>query len=156
MSKAAGSRGKMRKIIITVLCTAFIMGSFSVAYGSQPVSVTVNGKPVVSETPAIIVSDRTMLPFRAVFNALGVADESIRWNPNSKSIEVWTQKKYIFLAIGSNFALINENASDNMVQLDAPPYIEMGRTMVPVRFVAEALGANVDWQEKSRTVIITK
>ena len=43
-----------------------------------------------------------------------------------------------------------------MVQLDAPPYIEMGRTMVPVRFVAEALGANVDWQEKSRTVIITK
>ena len=132
------------------------MGSYSVAYGSQTISVLVNGKPVVAETPAVIVSDRTMLPFRAVFNALGVPDNSIRWNPNSKSIEVWAQKKYIFLAIGSNFALINDGISDSMVQLDAPPYIEMGRTMVPVRFVAETLGADVTWQEKSRTVIITK
>ena len=132
------------------------MGSYSVAYGSQTISVLVNGKPVVAETPAVIVSDRTMLPLRAVFNALGVPDNSIRWNPNSKSIEVWAQKKYIFLAIGSNFALINDGISDSMVQLDAPPYIEMGRTMVPVRFVAETLGADVTWQEKSRTVIITK
>ena len=132
------------------------MGSYSVAYGSQTISVLVNGKPVVAETPAVIVSDRTMLPFRAVFNALGVPDNSIRWNPNSKSIEVWAQKKYIVLAIGSNFALINDGISDSMVQLDAPPYIEMGRTMVPVRFVAETLGADVTWQEKSRTVIITK
>jgi hypothetical protein len=146
----------MKKIALIVLSITCIMGSYSVAYGSQTISVLVNGKPVVAETPAVIVSDRTMLPFRAVFNALGVPDNSIRWNPNSKSIEVWAQKKYIFLAIGSNFALINDGISDSMVQLDAPPYIEMGRTMVPVRFVAETLGADVTWQEKSRTVIITK
>jgi hypothetical protein len=146
----------MKKIALIVLSITCIMGSYSVAYGSQTISVLVNGKPVVAETPAVIVSDRTMLPFRAVFNALGLPDNSIRWNPNSKSIEVWAQKKYIFLAIGSNFALINDGISDSMVQLDAPPYIEMGRTMVPVRFVAETLGADVTWQEKSRTVIITK
>jgi hypothetical protein len=146
----------MRKIIITVLCVAFIIGSFSVAYGSQPVSVLVDGKPVVAETSAAIVSGRTMLPFRAVFNALGVSDNSIRWNASSRSIEVWSHNKYIFLAIGSTFAIVNDGITDHMVLLDAAPYIEVGRTMVPVRFVAETLGADVQWEESSRTVIITK
>ena len=56
------------------------------------------------------------------------------------------------MQIGSTKAIIN----NKVVNLDAPPEIKDGRTFVPIRFVSEALGATVDWNEKTRTVMITR
>lgn len=136
----------------SVIILALLVLSGSAAFAGDDVTVLVNGKKVVSDVPAAIVSDRTMLPFRAVFNALGVKDDSIKWDQNSRSIEVNSGGKYIFLAVGSPGALIG----DTLITLDAVPYIENSRTFVPVRFVSEALGANVKWDENTRTVTITK
>lgn len=62
-------------------------------------------------------------------------------------------KLVIKLNIGQNVALVN----DEPVQLDAPPYIQAGtgRTMIPIRFVSEILGAKVSWSSPTRQVIIT-
>ncbi len=136
----------------SVIILALLVLSGSAAFAGDDVTVLVNGKKVVSDVPAAIVSDRTMLPFRAVFNALGVEDDAIKWNQNSRSIEVNSGGKYIFLAVGSPGALVD----DALITLDALPYIENSRTFVPVRFVSEALGANVKWDENTRTVTITK
>ncbi|GAB1477380.1 hypothetical protein MASR2M70_22180 [Bacillota bacterium] len=141
----------MKRIIMTIIITAIIAAAPAV-YGDGGVKVYVNGKEVVSDVPAAIVSGRTMLPFRAVFNALGVGDDSIKWNRDSKSIEVSKEGKYIFLAVGSSGAIFN----DNLITLDAAPYIENGRTLVPVRFVSEALEAKVEWNDKTQVVKITK
>lgn len=141
----------MKKSIILILAAMIIVAAPAV-YADSAIKVYVNGKQVVSDVPAAIVSGRTMLPFRSVFNALGVGDDSIKWDQNSKSIEVSIGGKYIFLAVGSSGAIAN----DNLISLDAVPYIENGRTLVPVRFVSEALGATVKWNEKTRVVTITK
>ena len=122
------------------------------AYGADEVAVYVNGTQVVSDAPAEIVAGTTMLPFRSIFNALGVSDDSIKWNPTSKSIEVNTGGQYIFLMIGNTGALRN----DTLITLNAVPYIKDGRTFVPVRFISEALGASVVWNDKTKTVTITK
>lgn len=141
----------MKKIILTAIMIAMIF-STSAVYGGNNITVMVNGKQVVSDTPAVIVSGTTMLPFRAIFNALGVDDNSIKWNQSSKSIEVRSGGKYIFLVIGNPGAVLD----DKLITLNAAPYIENGRTMVPVRFVSESLGADVQWDQKTKTVTVTK
>ena len=142
----------MKKKFLAALLIIMVFSTSSAVYGGNNITVLVNGKQVVSDTPAVIVSGTTMLPFRAIFNTLGVDDNSIKWNQNSKSIEVRSGGKYIFLVIGNPGAVLN----DKLVTLNAAPYIESGRTMVPVRFVSESLGANVQWDQKTKTVTITK
>ena len=134
-------------VILMLLC------SMTTVYGADEIKVIVNGRQVVSDVAAVISpSGSTMLPFRSIFNALGVSDESIKWNPNSKSIEVRSGNQYIFLLIGNTGALIN----DSFITLNAAPYIENSKTLVPVRFVSEALGADVQWNKETKTVTITK
>jgi len=135
-------------ILVVLLVFAFIMG----ASAQTAITVKVNGSNIVSDTPAVITNGSTMLPLRAVSNALGVKDADIQWNESSKSIEIRSEGKYIFLAVGAMGAIVD----DGMVTLNAAPYIQNGRTMVPVRFVSEAMGANVDWDNSTKTVSITK
>jgi hypothetical protein len=92
-----------------------------------------------------------MLPFRSILNALGVDNESITWDAGSRSIEIHHNGNYIFLLIGSDFALANNKP----ITLDVAPLIRDGRTLVPVRFVAEALLATVVWEPQTKTVSIT-
>lgn len=146
------NKGRRIRLFLTVLVIGAVVLSSVTVFAANDVTVYVNGKKVVSEVPATIVNSRTMLPFRAVFNALGVKDDAIKWHQNSRSIEVNSGGKYIFLAVGNSGALVN----DTLVTLDAAPYIKKSRTLVPVRFVSEALGADVQWNEKTRVVTITK
>ncbi|MDD3024520.1 MAG: copper amine oxidase N-terminal domain-containing protein [Syntrophomonadaceae bacterium] len=141
----------MKKNLL-VLIVVMILCSTSPAFAAEEVGVYLNGVKIESAAPAVIISGTTMLPFRSIFNALGVDDSKITWDEKSKSIEVRVDKKYLFLAIGSTGALLN----DSLITLKAAPYIDKSRTYVPVRVVSEALGADVVWEETSRTVQITK
>ncbi len=140
------------KRIFAVVCIIMMLFSMTAVYADDSIKVVVNGTQVTSDVPAVIVSGTTMLPFRAIFNALGVSDDSIKWNATSKSIEVHSGAQYIFLAIGNTGALVN----DSLVTLTVAPYISSGRTLVPVRFVSESLGADVKWDSTTKTVTITK
>ena len=146
------SKRRRIRLFLAVLVIGAIAFSSVLSFAADDVTVYVNGKKVVSDVPATIVNSRAMLPFRAVFNALGVKDDAIIWHQNSKSIEVSSGGKYIFLAVGNSGALVN----DTLVSLDAAPYIKQSRTFVPIRFVSEALGADVKWNAKTRVVTITK
>ncbi len=140
-----------KKLVFLVLLV--IVSVSSTVYAADGVTVMVNGKQVVSDTPAVITdSGSTMLPFRAIFNSLGVNDDEIKWNSQSKSIEVNSGGNYIFLVIGNSGALVN----DKLITLNAAPYIESGKTMVPVRFISESLGAGVQWDKETKTVKISK
>jgi hypothetical protein len=140
-----------RFLTIFLMITILVLPASAVFGADDEITVMVNGARVESDVPAMNVSGSTMLPFRAIFNALGVGDDAIKWNPNSKSIEVRDGNTYIFLVIGSISALVN----DKLITLNAAPYIDNGRTYVPVRFVSEALGAAVDWDKTTKTVKIT-
>ena len=65
---------------------------------------------------------------------------------NNKENKVKTEEK--------NSDLIKINVNDKEVQMDTKPYIENGRTMVPVRFISEALGLKVDWNGEVQKVSI--
>ena len=87
----------------------------------------------------------------SIFNAL-VSDENIVWSEKSQHIEARDGNNYIFMAIGSTGAIVN----NSLITLNTAPYIENGRTMVPVRFVSEALGALVEWDGEKGSVYISR
>ena len=90
-----------------------------------------------------------MLPIRLVAEFLGA---EVTWNGEEKTVTITKEDTTIVITIGQEFAMVNGEA----VQLDAPAYIENGRTFLPLRFVTENLGAEVVWNPADDTVTVHK
>ncbi len=114
---------------------------------------TVNGETRTLDSPPVIKNGRTLLPIRAVVEALGGI---VGWSSSDKKATVSLGKNTIELWIGKPQAKVNgttkwiDDANHKVV-----PEIINGRTMIPLRFVAENLGATVDWNQDTKTVTIT-
>lgn len=107
------------------------------------------GKTKTNDVAPIIRNDRTMLPARFVAEELGA---KVSWNEAERKVTIKKTDVEIILTIDSDIALVNGEEH----KLDSPAFIENDRTYTSVRFIAENLGASVDWNEGSRKVIITK
>ncbi|NMA14339.1 MAG: copper amine oxidase N-terminal domain-containing protein, partial [Clostridia bacterium] len=99
------------------------------------------------EAPPFITAGRTYLPLRFVGEAFGT---QFHWDGVAKKITYQTSQGMVELVIGANTAKIGTET----VQLDAPAQIKNGRTVVPLRFVGESLGASVTWHNETKTVEI--
>lgn len=135
-----------KKIIGYVLVTLIsfsTMATSTEATSIRPVHIPIisNGKALQTDASPIMVNNRILVPFRAIAQTMGA---NVFWNANTKQVTVQKNKKVIFLTVQSSTATMNEQT----VTLDAPPIIYKGRTFVPIRFVAEALDANVQWTGK--------
>jgi peptide/nickel transport system substrate-binding protein/oligopeptide transport system substrate-binding protein len=109
----------------------------------------VNFKEVTLDQPPIIENGRTLVPFRFIGEALGAF---VDWNPSDNTVSYVLEDKNIVLKIGSTTAIVNGKE----YKLDVPPKIlPSGRTVVPVRFIGDAIGAKVDWNSKTKMVTIT-
>ncbi len=137
--------------LILAFCMAFLL---TVTAFAQDITVTVNGTVLETDVPAEIVSGRTMLPMRVIFEELGAR---VTWIEADRLIFATHGDTLLVLQIDNfNMNIQKTGSNENVVvELDAAPYISNSRTMVPVRAVAEALSANVDWIEESWTVVIT-
>ena len=107
----------------------------------------------------IIRNGRTMLPARFVAENLGA---TVDWNADTQTVLISLINSYghsnksIEITIGSENATITEQGNTFNFSLDAPAFIENGRTYVPVRFLSENLYANVFWEESTQTIRILK
>lgn len=112
------------------------------------ISVTVNGNPVQFRGQGPIMSqDRVFVPLRGVFQRMGA---HVDWDPSTQTVTADKGPTHVRLTIGLRTASINGEPTS----LDLPAQIMDGATMVPLRFVSEALGANVDWNAQNQTVMI--
>jgi len=118
----------------------------SVAFAeTADITLKADGKVLETDVPPIIVNDRTLVPVRVVSESSGA---DVEWNSEKRLVTITTDKTEIKLEIDSSEATVN----DKTVNLDAPAQIVSDRTMVPVRFVAEAFGYTVEWDGETRTV----
>jgi len=106
-----------------------------------------DGQALTLDTPPVIISGRTLVPLRPIIEGLG---GGITWVPDTRSVAVDFNGTTLLLQIGNRTAVVNAES----VVMDVPATIMNGRTMLPVRFVSEHLGAEVSWHEPSRTVTI--
>lgn len=109
--------------------------------------MTVNGRVVQLDAAPEIKEGRTFLPLRAIAEAFGA---QVTWVPETQGITVVLGNNQIGLQIGNNTAVVNGN-----VLSIVPPYIKNGRTMVPIRVIAEGFGAQVEWDPVNYIVTIT-
>ncbi len=109
--------------------------------------MTVDGTSVSLDAPPVIRESRTLLPIRAVIEAL---EGSVSWDAAQRKVTVTLGDHTVALWIASRQALVDGVP----VELDVPALIMSSRTFVPLRFVTENLGCTVTWDPVTRTVTI--
>ena len=100
------------------------------------------------DVPPIIVNNRVLVPFRAVFEAL---EMEVEWNDETRTAIGTNDDIRIEIPVDSYTAYINGEP----VELDVPAMLYNARTLVPLRFIAESTGAGVWWSEIMQTVWIS-
>lgn len=136
---------KMRLLLVAILVFSALMGS--IVFAAEPIKVYVDNTRLDMEVTPQIQNGRTLVPLRAIFEALGA---DINWDPVTRTVTGTKDSTVVTLTIDSKTAYINGSPKE----LDVPAVIVSGRTMVPARFIAESLGAVVDWDNDSKTVLV--
>ena len=115
---------------------------------AQSVNLTINGAPVrFTGTQPMVVRGRVMVPLRGVLEQMGAF---VGWDSVTRTVFAQKSGTDVQLPIGSRNATVNGRT----VILDVPAQIIGGSTMVPLRFLSEALGSEVAWDNATRTVMI--
>lgn len=141
----------MKKVIsILSACAIMFAGAHSVS--ADDIKVIVDSKPVTFDQQPVIEDGRTLVPMRAIFEAMGC---EVQWEAASQKITASNSGKTITMNINNVNMRVAEQAGITNVTLDVPPQIYGGRTLVPVRAISEALGANVGWDGNTRTVTVS-
>lgn len=116
---------------------------------AQDIRVTVDGTPVrFDAAQPEMIGGRVMVPLRGIFEQLGA---TVDWNPDNQTILASGNGRHVQLQIGSYDATVN----GRLTTMDVQPQIVEDTTMVPLRFIAQSLGARVDWQPDNDLVAIS-
>ncbi len=119
------------------------------ANAQQPIRVVLNGRPLNFPGAAPDqINGAVMVPMRAVFEALNA---TVDFKPETSTVYANRGTTQIQLTLNSTQAFVNGQPRP----LAVPAQARLGRTLVPLRFVSEALGADVGWNGTTRTVTIT-
>ena len=150
-----------RLFIVAVLAIASISITVNVMSAVDNITVLVNGQEVLfPDQRPVIVEDRTLVPVRGVFEAIGFV---VDWDEET-STALLSDSEGVFnisIRIGEphfNVGVFNPDmpvGHASIVELDVPAQIIGGRTMLPLRAVLESVGYQFDWDETTRTVSIT-
>lgn len=122
-------------------------GAADTEKAADGIKILLNGKAMTFDAEPYIENGTTRVPMRAIFEGLGA---DVDWDSETKAVTAAKGDTVIRLTIGSSTALVNGSESALLV----PAEIKSGRTMVPLRFVSEALGARVDWDGDTKTISI--
>lgn len=115
---------------------------------NSPINLYVNGTQIQNlESPPVVLDGHTMVPARGVFESIGAV---INWNGVSRSVYIGYNQDLIILEVNNNLA----NFNGERLKMDMEARLVNERVMIPVRFVSEALGYEVSWDESTRTVHI--
>ncbi len=120
---------------------------------AEDITILVNGEKLQTETPAVIENERTLVPLRAISDALGC---DVSWDSAARGVTVTDGESLFFTWIGRDHAFETTSTElKNTVILDTPPMIINDFTMVPVRVVSEIFGAEVGYDAANSTVSIS-
>ncbi|MBE7059415.1 MAG: copper amine oxidase N-terminal domain-containing protein [Ruminococcaceae bacterium] len=126
-----------------------VLEAYTVKLKKYPiVTVTYDGKKIGFDQIPIIENGRTLVPLRAIFETLGA---TVDWDGATQTVTATKDDTKISLTIDNTLASKNGES----ITLDVPAKIVNGRTLVPVRFIADCFGVGVDWDAEMQRVILT-
>jgi|GEM_PF-2247686 len=110
--------------------------------------VLIDGDPLTFDVPPALIGGYVFVPVGKIFEALGL---SLNWDDASGTVTATGSGTVVSLTVGSKAAMVNGRSAT----LAVSPVLSGGRVLVPVRFIAESTGADVDWFQADQTVRIT-
>jgi competence protein ComEC len=140
-------RGFRNFLTVCVVMFGVMTSAVFMANAERDISVLLNDQQIVFDQPPIIESGRTLVPLRAIFEALGA---TVEWIPETRTVVSTKESTSVRLQIDSVNAFINSKETT----LDVPAQIVNGRTLVPLRFVGESFGLDVGWIGEIRQVVL--
>lgn len=158
-----------RRIIATILALILILSLSTItSFGEQKITVYLDNQQMTFDTDPIIENGRTLVPMRAIFEALGM---TVEWDQSTRTVyavgeafyctEITIDQtkayRYQLIAEDNNWNKpFNEMQKQDTVELsmDTPARIVNGRTLVPLRFVAESLGCMVNYDAAMKRIDI--
>jgi hypothetical protein len=120
---------------------------FLQATAKNEIRVFTNGYQLTLDVPPFISNGKTLVPLRGVFESLGA---KVSWDETKQEVTIIKDEQTLILPLNQNNALKN----GEQVVLDVPAQLVNGRTMVPVRFIAETLGGTVEWDANDYAIRI--
>ncbi len=139
----------MKKIFLSILIIAIFILNIGESQAKNPNEINIildQNKLSLEQTP-VILNSRTMIPLRGFFEHIGA---NVDWNKKTRQVIIKNNDVEILLTVGNNYALVN----GKIFKFDTASQIIEGRTFVPIRFVAESMGYAVDWDSKTRSVLV--
>lgn len=137
----------IKRIVITMLVVSFLCGNL-VTMASNDIQVFVDKEKVFFDVAPRLIGGRTMVPLRAIFEALGA---EVIWDESSRTVTAYNEAYLVEATIDKKTMYVNNEEKI----MDIAPMIINDRTLVPARFVAEAFNCNVVWSAEDFCVYIT-
>lgn len=137
----------VKKLTCLILIFILLCPSLAIHAEEKPISVVLNGEKLEFDVPPMLMQDRTMVPLRAIFEALGA---EVNYDEPTKKITASLGNTVVTLRVDTPAMYVN--GSEHM--LDMPATVVDGRTLVPVRAVSEAFNCEVTWDESTHTVLV--
>ncbi len=135
------------KKLLTILLLFMLLGTAQAVYAETPITVNIDSVPVSFDVAPRIIGGRTMVPVRAIFEALGA---KVEWEPSTQTVTAEKGIKMISMVIGKKEIAVG----DKYILMDAAPMIVENRTLIPARYAAEVFDNTVKWTAETRTVDI--
>lgn len=128
-----------------------IMLSVAAIAKEEPVKIYINKGIIPSDQPPIIKNSRVLVPIRVIAEQLGA---DVSYDSGEKRVNINKDEISMTLVIGDDTIWYSDKEKSGPVAIDVPAMIKNGRTMVPLRAVAELFDMNVKWDGKKRAVYI--
>lgn len=144
---------KLTSLFLALLLVASLTVCASAA--SEKISVYLDGfngadgEKISFDVPPQTINNRTMVPIRAIFEAMGA---TVTWDDNTQTAVCTKDGTTVKMTVNNTTEYINDVAHE----MDVTPVVIDGRTLAPARYVAEAFGYHVAWDEMTQSVLISK
>lgn len=137
----------LKKLLSIIIAATLMFLAAGQAFAENEIQVFIDGEKINFEEQPFIENGTTMVPFRPIFEKLGL---DISWNGEAQTVFGINKRLWISLKVGNTSAVMNNQET----KLSLAPSIVNGSTFVPLRFVGEATGKNVIWEDKTKSIYI--
>lgn len=143
------------KRLVALVLIFVTAAALSVSAAPGDISVVVGGQAVEFDVPPAIIGDRVFVPFRKIGEALGAF---VEWDEENQAVAMALGERFVVLIIGEpymGYGNVQDEGDPFIMELDAPPVVQDGRALVPLRALSEGLGADVSYDGDAGIVTIS-
>lgn len=140
-----------KKIFMILLAAVLILSAANMAYAKGEIKIYLNDQIIKTDQSPVVIKQRVMVPIRVIAENMGA---SVDYDSKDKLVIIEKDAIHIALTIGESSIWYSDHVKSGPIQIDVPATARNGRTLVPLRAIAEVFDMDVKWDGKKKAVYI--